>query len=269
MFASRGAEEARITLRCFPTSKTATRAIGANARRLPRRALSERSAPPSANCGRSVAADAALAAEIGDPWADIAALDDVQRRLFLPYRLLEFEAGGYSELFDTRVRWSASAEERGKPEDRAPSRLFRRRSRADCRELFEEEPVEPAIEEIALAFWLSKAREFLTADDPLVKLLLGRESPEGPGASAGVRHQARRRRRTPAALRRRRRRDRPVRRSADPLCQAVRQARRGRSARNSAKTCANRRMQHSSASPARGSASMATRSIPTPPAPCA
>ena len=47
-----------------------------------------------------VAADAELAAEIGDPWTEIAAIDDVQRRLFYPYRLLEFEAGGYSELFD-------------------------------------------------------------------------------------------------------------------------------------------------------------------------
>ena len=46
-------------------------------------------------------------------------------------------------------------------------------------ELFKQTPVQPAIEEIALAFWLSKAREFLTTDDPLVKLLLGRESPEG------------------------------------------------------------------------------------------
>ena len=46
-------------------------------------------------------------------------------------------------------------------------------------ELFKQEPIEPALEEITLAFWLSKAREFLTTDDPLVKLLLGRESPEG------------------------------------------------------------------------------------------
>jgi hypothetical protein len=39
-------------------------------------------------------------------------------------------------------------------------------------------PVYPALEQQTLEFWLSKAREYLTADDPDTKLLLGRDSPE-------------------------------------------------------------------------------------------
>ena len=126
-----------------------------------------------------VAADAALAAEIGDPWSDIAALDDVQRRLFFPYRFLEFEAGGYSELFDMARTLVRSAEERTKPEGERLPGYSDSDLEQTAEELFKQTPVQPAIEEIALAFWLSKAREFLTTDDPLVKLLLGRESPEG------------------------------------------------------------------------------------------
>ena len=39
-------------------------------------------------------------------------------------------------------------------------------------------PVYPSLEQQTLEFWLSKAREYLTADDPDTKLLLGRDSPE-------------------------------------------------------------------------------------------
>ncbi len=71
-----------------------------------------------------------------------------------------------------------AAEERGKPNaDRLPeygdSRL----------PLLEEQvlgpvPVYPWLEKLTMAFWLSKTREYLTADHPDVRRLLGRESPE-------------------------------------------------------------------------------------------
>lgn len=126
-----------------------------------------------------VAADPTLAREIGDPWAEIAAADASQRRLFYAYRLAEADAGGYSELFGQARTLVRAAEERGKPEaDRLPGY-----SDADLeqigRELSADNPIEPAIEEMTLAFWLSKTREFLTVDHPMTKLILGRESPEG------------------------------------------------------------------------------------------
>jgi hypothetical protein len=45
--------------------------------------------------------------------------------------------------------------------------------------LFAERPVYAAVDEIQLAWWLSKTREILTADDPRIRALLGNESPEG------------------------------------------------------------------------------------------
>ena len=51
-------------------------------------------------------------------------------------------------------------------------------------------PTYPWLEELKIGFWLSKTREYLTADDPAVKALLGREFAGEPGAHAGRRHEA-------------------------------------------------------------------------------
>jgi hypothetical protein len=45
-------------------------------------------------------------------------------------------------------------------------------------DLFADAPAQPPLEVLLLNFWLSKAREYLTVDDPRVKLLLGNDSPE-------------------------------------------------------------------------------------------
>ena len=46
------------------------------------------------------------------------------------------------------------------------------------KELTDARPIYPWLEETTFEFWLSKVRENLTADDPMVQHLLGRESPE-------------------------------------------------------------------------------------------
>ena len=40
-------------------------------------------------------------------------------------------------------------------------------------------PVYPWLDELSMDFWLSKTREYLGTDNPAVKALLGKESPEG------------------------------------------------------------------------------------------
>ncbi|HRE45100.1 MAG TPA: S46 family peptidase, partial [Terricaulis sp.] len=42
--------------------------------------------------------------------------------------------------------------------------------------------IEPAFEQIHLELWLAKTREMLTVDHPLVRRMLGQESPEGLAA---------------------------------------------------------------------------------------
>jgi len=80
------------------------------------------------------------------------------------------------------VRLVRGAQERAKP---SPERLP---EYGDARlpgveqQLFAERPVYPALEEVQLGWWLSKAREILTVDDPRVPTLLGKESPEALAA---------------------------------------------------------------------------------------
>ena len=179
MFAARGPNEARMASSLLSDVENGYKSDWGERAALATPAFADALRAAERDLRARVAADAVLAAEIGDPWTEIAAIDKEQRRLFYPYRFLEFEAGGYSELFDAARTLVRSAEERAKPEgERLPGY-----SNADleqtAEQLAKQTPIEPAIEEIALAFWLSKAREFLTTDDPQVKLLLGRESPEG------------------------------------------------------------------------------------------
>lgn len=50
------------------------------------------------------------------------------------------------------------------------------------KEVLDPQAVEKPLEQVTLEFWLSKSREYLTADDENTKLLLGRDSPEALSA---------------------------------------------------------------------------------------
>lgn len=126
-----------------------------------------------------VQADPALARDIGDPWADMDKAVAAHREIFLAHDFLEARAGSVSELYRFARLLVRAAGERPKPNaERLPG--FTESALPElARAIGEATPVYPAIEEIGLGFWLSKTREYLTADDPRVRTLLGTESPEG------------------------------------------------------------------------------------------
>jgi len=125
-----------------------------------------------------VAADPKLASEIGDPWGDIAKAQASYANNYLRYRQIEGGAT-YSKLYDYAETLVRGAQERAKPSaERLPEFADARLPLVE-KELFDIKPVDAALEEVYLAFWLSKTREYLTTDDPAVKALLGKESPEG------------------------------------------------------------------------------------------
>ncbi|WP_420471795.1 S46 family peptidase [Brevundimonas sp. FT23042] len=116
-----------------------------------------------------VAADPALLQRIGDPWADLERVQATARDLYLPYRQLEQAAGGGSQLYAyARAIVRAAKNTNLTAEQRA------RMSAA----IAAETPIYTDMEEIRMRYWLSKTREYLTVDNPQVKALLGRESPE-------------------------------------------------------------------------------------------
>ncbi len=125
-----------------------------------------------------VAADARLAAEIGDPWAEIAAAQAARGELYLPYTMLEGRAGMGSSLYAYARRLVRAAEERAKANgDRLPEYADARLPLLEKTTL-DPEPVEADLEQLLLEFWFLKLRENLTADAPETILYLGKESPE-------------------------------------------------------------------------------------------
>jgi hypothetical protein len=130
----------------------------------------------------AVAADPALAAEIGDPWAELEAIQTAVARVYLPYRLLEAEAGRNSRLLEWASNLVRAAEERAKPSaDRLPEFTDARLPLAE-RRLLGPARIVPELEQLNLEFWLLKAREYLGDDRETLDILLGKESPEALAA---------------------------------------------------------------------------------------
>lgn len=123
-----------------------------------------------------VAADPALAARTSAAWDDIARAQNAAAELFLPWRMLEY--GGNSELYYYARLLVRAAQEREKPDaERLPEYVDARLPLIE-RKLADAPPADPQLERIYLEHWLLKTREALTVDDPRVRALLGRESPE-------------------------------------------------------------------------------------------
>ena len=122
---------------------------------------------------------AAADPSIGDPWADVERANAAYAEFYPEFLLLENRAGWGSHLYGYAKDLVRAAIERSKPNaERLPGFTDSALPLLE-HEIVDEAPVYPWLEELTLAFWLSKTRELLTADDPRVRTLLGRESPEG------------------------------------------------------------------------------------------
>jgi hypothetical protein len=117
-----------------------------------------------------LAAHPDLAAEIGDPWADIARAYENYRAMFLEYKILELSAGSISRLFASARRLVRAAD--GTVEPKAQRSDYTKPTLAQELERFNV-PIEPELERIGLEFWLTKTREYLGIDHPAVARLLG------------------------------------------------------------------------------------------------
>ena len=118
------------------------------------------------------------AAAIGDPWKEIADVQDDFAELHFPFTYLEGGAGGGSQLYAYARTLVRAATERAKPSaERLPGFSDASLPLLE-KSLLDVKPVEANLEEVYLSWWLSKAREYMTVDSPYVKALLGRQSPE-------------------------------------------------------------------------------------------
>ncbi len=125
-----------------------------------------------------VTATPALAADIGDPWGDIAKAQVSLKALYYRYGFMETRAGVGSDLFRFARQLVRAAAEKSKPNgDRLPEYTDSRLALLS-KTILDPQPVYPELEQLTLEFWLSKLRENLTADAEGTRILLGKDSPE-------------------------------------------------------------------------------------------
>ncbi|MEY4375955.1 MAG: hypothetical protein RJB26_505 [Pseudomonadota bacterium] len=131
----------------------------------------------------AVAANAALAAELGDPWAMNAAANAAYRNLYLDYTHLEGGAAfGGSQLFGHARRLVRATAEREKPNDQRLREYTDTRLPAVAAAVAAASPIPLELERLRLVFGLERARELLGPDHPFIQQVLGRESPDALAA---------------------------------------------------------------------------------------
>jgi hypothetical protein len=123
-----------------------------------------------------------LAAEIGDPWARIAAAQEAQAAILEPYTYLEEGAGFNSRLFRYARAIVRGAAERAKPNTERLREFTESALPRIEQQLGTSAPVYPELERLTLSFSLERMREWLGPDDRLVRDVLGSESPDSLAA---------------------------------------------------------------------------------------
>jgi len=119
-------------------------------------------------------ATSARNAAIGDPWSEVAKAVAAQRELYYSIRFVEPQ----SDLYAYAASLVRAAEEGTKPNaDRLPGYSDSALPLIE-KEVLDARPITLWLDQLKLEWSLSKSREYLGADDPDTKLILGRESPE-------------------------------------------------------------------------------------------
>ncbi|WP_375766760.1 S46 family peptidase [Archangium gephyra] len=125
-----------------------------------------------------VKADAERQKRYGQAWDNIARATDTLRAMRTRLRLLEQGAGAGSDLFGYARMLARSADELSKPNELRLEEFAEARKPELEQQLFSPAPVYPKLEEALLTFYLTKLREQLGPDDPVVKQVLGKQSPQ-------------------------------------------------------------------------------------------
>jgi len=125
-----------------------------------------------------VQADPERKAKFGGAWDAIAGVQGTYRNLERPYLFIERAQGLNSKYFSYARALVRHAEEAKKPNGERLREFTESALPAVKQRLASTAPVYPDYEKVKLAFSLTKMREWLGTDDPLVRQILGKQSPE-------------------------------------------------------------------------------------------
>ncbi len=113
-----------------------------------------------------------------NPWTDVSNAMRAYRTFYVADRF----SLPQGDLFGYAMTLVRAAAERGKPNaDRFPGYSDSALPLVEKR-LLDERPIYPWLDQLTMEWSLSKSREYLGADDPQTRLLLGKESPEALAA---------------------------------------------------------------------------------------
>jgi hypothetical protein len=124
-----------------------------------------------------VAADPARIAEFGSAWDEIAQAQDAYRALHRRYTLIEQSRGFRGRLYSIARGLVRAADERQKPSEERLREYRDTALQSLAQNLLSPAPIHADYERLHLAWSLTKLREELGADDPLVRAALGNDSP--------------------------------------------------------------------------------------------
>jgi len=126
--------------------------------------------------------DPALRSAAGSAWDDMAKAQAGYRNQFLDYTFVETAAGFNSELYRYARNLVRAAAERAKPNEERLREYTNAALPILEQQIKAATPVYPALETVTLSYSLERMREWLGPDDPLIKGVLGTESPDSLAA---------------------------------------------------------------------------------------
>lgn len=127
---------------------------------------------------QKVEADPKLRQKFGPAFGGIAAAIDAHRRIYVTHRQLEGGDAFRSDLFTHARRLVRAAAERPLPDAERLSEFTEAQLPSVRQQVERDAPVPRELEILTLSFSLRRLQETLGADDPIVRKVLGRESPD-------------------------------------------------------------------------------------------
>jgi hypothetical protein len=177
-FARTGPEEARISRDLLDTIENSLKVRRMQQVALLDDTLIAQKAAEEAKLKAAVEKDPVLRERAAGAWDAIGRAQRVYRDMLVPYVFIEAGAGFNSDLFVYARQLVRAAEERGKPNAERLREYTEGQLPQLAQSLGADTPVYPALEVVRLSFALERMREWLGPDDPLVRQVLGDQTPE-------------------------------------------------------------------------------------------
>lgn len=182
-FGRRGPEPARISKTPLFYVENAVKAMRGRHQALVDRMFMSQLESAEAALRGAVVSDPALDQKYGGSWESVARAQDRLRTIRKDLAWKEQHRGFGSQLLRIAIGLVRHADESAKPNEERLPEFAEAKLPALKAQLFSPAPIYPELEIVMLTFFLTKLQEELGPDDPFVRLVLDRKSPESRAKS--------------------------------------------------------------------------------------